>query len=205
MPLTQNVSGVIKKYTKLTENVSGVLKANNSFKMNVSGVLKELFTYEPWSADNLWDFMTFHLNVSGAIGNAGSSSNYVQHSAVSGNIIELSMSSGNVSTGYQVQHSIKTSMPSALGSRGYFTPKTSGMMRITAEFTGSNTNGGTCSVVITKNGTATNITTSSLAMPITTSDKISISMSNSCSVSPSGASYTSASCKGVKLTITFDI
>jgi GTPase len=49
MPLTQNVSGTLKKITKLTQNVSGVLKPNNSFKMNVNGVLKELLDTLPTS------------------------------------------------------------------------------------------------------------------------------------------------------------
>lgn len=55
MPLSQNVSGTLKKIAKPTQNVSGVLKGYNSYKMNVSGVLKELLDTLPssltWTAD----------------------------------------------------------------------------------------------------------------------------------------------------------
>ena len=38
----QNVSGTLKKITKLTQNVSGTLKPLTSLKQNVSGTLKEI-------------------------------------------------------------------------------------------------------------------------------------------------------------------
>ena len=54
MPLSQNVSGVIKQYTKLTQNVSGVLKNYNNFKQNVGGVLKEVFSFYSLPTSLTW-------------------------------------------------------------------------------------------------------------------------------------------------------
>lgn len=53
MPLTQNVSGTLKKITKLTQNVSGTLKPLTSLKQNVSGTLKEILTEATFVAPTL--------------------------------------------------------------------------------------------------------------------------------------------------------
>lgn len=51
MPLSQNVSGTLKKITKLTQNVSGTLKPLTSLKQNVSGTLKEVFSWSSLPTD----------------------------------------------------------------------------------------------------------------------------------------------------------
>jgi hypothetical protein len=53
MPLTQNVSGTLKKITKLTQNVSGTLKPLTSLKQNVSGTLKEILAEATFVAPTL--------------------------------------------------------------------------------------------------------------------------------------------------------
>lgn len=198
MPLTQNVSGTLKKITKLTQNVSGTLKPLTSLKQNVSGTLKEIFTYSTWTPSALYCFQIFHLTVGGAIGHPSTSPGYTQHIAAKGETITLSLASQSVSTGNMVSNS-KSVNTVADSNRGYFCPKENCTMEVSITYSGSNINNGSCSASITIDG----VTKTAGSYQVTTSSKIGINMSQSCSVAPSGAGYTSASCKGVTMTIIF--
>lgn len=199
MPLYQNVGGTIKNITKLTQNVGGTLKTLTSLKQNVGGTLKEVFSYSTWDPNKLYCFQVQTILVGGGIGHPSSSAGFTRHTAEKGETITLSLASQSVSTGYMVSNSKSVNTVDGGVSRSYFCPKENCTMVVSITYEGSNTYNGSCSAYIVIDGV--NKTAGSYS--VTTSTQIGISMQQGCSIAPSGAGVSSASCQGVTMTIDF--